>query len=507
MRLPHLAMAAWLATNVAACGGTPAVDRTAKEPTVTTSTDPLDTRPTLDAPVPYKEVHPEVYVTAEGLTIWLVSRPALPIVSLTLMVPTGSADDPKDRPGLAYVTADMLDEGAGARDAIGISTAIEDLGARLTTRAGLDGSTVSLTVLKRHLETGFAIAADVIARPRFDEPEFRRVGELWQNALRRREDDPQSVARVVRAAVLFGPDAPYGHPTSGRLEVARSLAREEVKAFYARHYRPDRATLVVAGDVTRAELDALVAKHLASWKRPSTPPPVRATPTAPLAERPRLVLVDRPDAPQSVIAYVAPGIAASDPSAPLLELLNAALGGSFMSRLNQNLREDHHWTYGAGSTFAETRGVGPFVAQAAVVVDATAPAIRELLSEIGKMREGGPTDDEFQRGRARDLMDILQTQETLGKFVERLGALAELGLPPDEDARASLARQRTTRAELASLAQRHLDATHGSVVVVGPRNVVEPQLQSLGLGAPALWTAQGFPEAPPPAAKPSPAKK
>ncbi|MBM4357348.1 MAG: insulinase family protein [Deltaproteobacteria bacterium] len=487
----RLALAA--AVALTACAPKPATVKLPEKSAVIPSTDPLAERPSLGAPVPFKPVQPEVFVTAEGLTVWLVARPALPLVSLALMVPTGSADDPKERPGLAHITADMLDEGAGTRGAIAISTAIEDLGARLSTSAALDGSTIALTVIKKHLGVGFEIFADVAARPRFDEAEYRRVTELWQNALKRRDDDPQSVARVVRAAVLFGPDAPYGHPTSGRLEVAKALTLDEVKAFHAAHYRPDRATLVVAGDLTRGELEALLAKHLASWKRPAAPPPARAVPTPPRAKRPRLVLVDRPEAPQSVLAYIAPGVKASDPGAPPLELVNTALGGSFASRLNQNLREDHHWTYGAGSSFVETRGQGPFIAQAPVFVDATAPALRELLAEIAKMRDAGPTDDEIARGRARDLFDLMQTQETLGNFVSRLADLAELGLPPDHDSRASVARQAATRASLAALAKQHLDPSLASIIVVGPRAVVEPQLGVLGLGEPELWTAQGLP--------------
>jgi zinc protease len=462
-------------------------------PPVSNATDPLATRPTLDPATPFKAVTPEVFQTKEGLTVWLVSRPALPLVSVALMIPSGSADDPKGRPGLAHVTADMLDEGAGSRGAIAISTALEDLGARFSTSAGLDGSIVALTVLKQHLQAGFEIFADVVARPRFEEAEYRRVSELWQNALKRRDDDPQSVARIVRAAVLFGSDNPYGHPTGGHLDVAKTIKLEEIKAFYAQHYRPDRATLVVAGDVTRAEVETLLEARLADWKRPTTPLPQRATPTPPLANRPKLVLVDRPDAPQSVITYAAPGVRASEPDAPLLELVNTALGGSFTSRLNQNLREDHHWTYGASSSFAETRGQGPFVAQAAVFVDSTVPALKELLAEITKMRDGGLTDEEFEKGRARDLTDLIQTNETLDHLVSRLADLAELELPADQDSRASAARQRTTRAELSALAKAHLAPEQASIVIVGPRKVLEGQLGALGLGQPEVWTALGKP--------------
>jgi predicted Zn-dependent peptidase len=481
-------------TTLLGCPATPTNNtKTPEVRTVSLSADPLGAQPTLAPPTPFKAVAPEVYRIENGLTVWLVSRPALPIVSMTLTVPAGSADDPKEKPGLAYAAADMLDEGAGSRGAIDISTAMEDLGARLTTGAALDGSNVSLTILKKHLATGFPIFADVIARPRFDAKEYERVNKLWQSRLKRRDDDPEEVARVVRAAVLFGAEAPYGHPTSGRLEIAQTIKLDEVKDFYGKHWRPDRAVLVVAGAITRAELDQLLAKELASWKKPTTAPPARATPSEPLESRPKLVLVDRPDAPQAVIDLVAPGVRANDREAQLLELVNTALGGSFTSRLNQNLREDHHWTYGAGSSFAETRGRGPFVARAAVFIDATAPALREMLAEIAKMQSGGLTEDEFVKGRARDLTDLIQTNEALNKLVSRLAMLAELDLPPDFDSLASQARQASTRPELLALAQKYLDSSKASIVVVGPRKVLEPELRTLGLGVPELWTAAGKP--------------
>ena len=476
---------------LAACHLTPKPTKPPETRPVTTTTDPLAIRPILEAPVPFKAVVPERFQTKEGLTVWLVPRHALPLVSLALMVPTGSADDPQELPGLAHVTADMLDEGAGARGAIAISTAIEDLGAQFSSRAGLDGSTVSLTVLKKHLQAGFEIFADCIARPRFEEAEYRRVNELWQNALKRRDDDPQSVARIVRAAVLFGADSPYGHPTGGHLATAKSLKLEQLKAFYATHYRPDRATLVIAGDVSRAEVEALIATRLGEWKRSQKPLPTRAVPTPPRADRPKLVLVDRPDAPQSVLSFAAPGIRAGDAAAPLLELVNTALGGSFSSRLNQNLREDHHWTYGASSAFVETRGQGPFIAESAVVVDATVPALREILAEIGKLRSGGLTEEEFEKGRARDLTELIQTNETLDHLVSRLAVLANLELPAEHDSHASLARQKTTRAALSALAKTHLDPEQASLIVVGPRAIVASQLSVLGLGEPELWTATG----------------
>ena len=283
------------------------------------------------------------------MTVWLLERHTLPLVSVSLSIPYGSASDPKGKAGLASITADMLDEGAGARNAVELSTAVNDLGAILSTGAGLDGSSVSLSVLKKNFRPAFEIFSDVIARPRFDAKEWKRVSSLWKNDLQKRAQEPGAVARVAMAAALYGADSPYGHPSDGLVSTAAKMDLPAVKAFYAAHYRPDKATLVVVGDVTQAELSPLieVVARRRGRRRPSLPSRCRRCACDP--SPPRLVLVDRADAPQSVIAVVREGVAASDPKAPLLDLVNTALGGSFTSRLNQDLREEHGWSYGAGS--------------------------------------------------------------------------------------------------------------------------------------------------------------
>src|SRR5690606_23199553 len=147
---------------------------------------------------------------------------------------------------------------AGDRDALAIASDIQTLGAQLHTDTSFDGSRVSLQVLKKHLPTAFGIFADVIARPRFDEKEWQRVTRLWQGSLEKRSDSPEAVASVVRQSVLYGPDTPYGHPISGHLETAKQIDLGDAKVFYQRVWRPDQAQLVVAGDITREELEALM---------------------------------------------------------------------------------------------------------------------------------------------------------------------------------------------------------------------------------------------------------
>lgn len=454
--------------------------------------DPIGKRPTLEAPKAFTPPTPEVIKAPNGMTVWLIERHTLPIVSASLTVPYGSASDPKGKAGLSHITADMLDEGAGSRSAVELSTAVNDLGASLSTRASMDGSIVTLGVLKKNWRPAFEIFGDVVARPRFEAKEWKRVSDLWKNDLRKRPQDPSAVSRVITASALFGPDSPYGHPVDGFVDSAAKIDLRAAKGFYEAHWRPDRATLIVAGDITKDELMDAVRASLGGWKAPAAPAAEPPAPAELRSPRPRLVLVDRPDAPQSVIAVVREGVAARDPRAPLLDLVNTALGGSFTSRLNQNLREDHGWTYGAGSAFGEARGRGSFVARASVVTEATGPALKEMLGELSKMAASGLSGDEIEKVRAQDRADLVQSYESVGGISRRLGALAMLGLPPEFDTTASRERQQATQGRLAELAKL-VDPASATIVVVGPRGAVAPQLAAIGLEEPELWDPEGSP--------------
>jgi zinc protease len=463
-------------------------------PTVhsTVATTP-QTRPTLSAPRPFKAPTPQVYRTSSGIKVWLVERRGLPVVSIRLAIPTGSADDSPGKGGLAHITASMMDEGAGDRDALAISTELNDIGASLSTAVERDGSRLGITVLTKHLDAAFPIFADVVSRPSFDKREWDRVTKLWHTQLERRGDNPGAVAAVVRYALLYGPDTPYGHPTSGNLDTAKAITLADVKRHHRSAWRPDRAMMVVVGDIDKARLDGLVDTHLANWKGAAGAAADPGAAPKPLASRPKMVLVDRPDAPQAVIALCAPGVAAADPKAPLLDLINTALGGSFTSRLNQNLREDHGWTYGARSSFVETLGVGPFVASAAVFTKVTAPALKEMVREVELLADEGLTDDELRKVRAQDLTDMIQTNQTVDGLSSRLTDLAIMRLSPDFDAKASEARQSAAAPQLAALAKEYLDVSRSTILVVGPKDELLPQLRALDRGTPEIWTAEGRP--------------
>ena len=428
------------------------------------------------------------------MTVWLLERHALPIVSIQVVVPAGAANDPVDKGGLALAAANMLDEGAGARGALDISRDVDRLGATLSTGAYADYAFAALTTLKKNLAPASAILGDVIVKPTFSPVEWRRVHDLWMNELKARASEPDAVANVVSLRQLFGTD-PYGHPTNGTLRSAAKVTLEDAKQFYAASWRPERATCVVAGDVTRAELDPMLDQMFAGWKPGAAKAAAPAAPTAaPKAAEDgarRVVVVDRPDAPQSVLALIRSGVAASDPEAPPLVRVNTALGGSFTSRLNQDLREEHGWSYGARSRFSFTKARGLFSAQAAVHTEHTGEALKAMIADVEAVAREGLTDEEVEKTRLIARGELVDAFESVEAAARRLARNAGVGLPADHEAKASAALDRATKDELRKLAASHVDPRRAILVIVGPRAKIQPQLEKIGITTLVASTPEG----------------
>lgn len=454
--------------------------------------DPLGPKPTLEPPASFEPAAPVVFRTASGLSVWLVERPALPLVAFSLVVPTGALSDPAGKPGTMQLAVDMMDEGAGKRGAVELSDALADLGASLSLGVSHDASYVELSALSRNLEPSFALFADVVARPRFEPKELRRVHRLWKDNLAKRGDDPSAVGSLVAASLLYGSGPGYGQPASGLYSKADAVDLASVRAAYERAFRPEQATLVVVGRADRARVEALVEAHLGGWKAKG-PLPAPPVPSKPRAERPKLVLVDRPGSVQSVIVTVRDGVPSGDERAPLLELLNTALGGSFTSRLNLNLREAKGWTYGVRSAFTRTRGQGAFVVRTSVEAKHTADAVREILGELGSMAEEGLAPAEVDKVKAQDRAELVEAYETVSGTASRLASLLAAGLPPGFDAAATRLRQGSTREDLARLARAQLHPSACSIVIVGDASTVTKQLAEAGLPAPERWSNEGQP--------------
>jgi len=426
--------------------------------------------------------------------VWLLERHGLPLVTLAVVVPYGSAAEPPEKAGLSFVTADMLDEGTKDRDALAFSEAINDLGARLASTSDRDATIVSLQVLAPRLEQALPLVAEAISRPRHDPKDFARVKTLWINALKNRAQEPSEVARVVTAATFYGAKHPYGHPADGTLSSAARIELADVSRWHQTIWRPESATFVVVGDVRPDAVKALLDKAFAGWKpKAGTALGPSAPPAPPVGEGLHTFVVDRPDAPQIVMSLARSGPPAADPAYPRLDMLNIALGGSFTSRLNQNLREDHGWTYGARSRFNSQRGAGMFVVRAAIRADAITPALHETMAELAKMQKDGLTPDEFQKLRALVDGSALETYATLHGTASSLASNAALGLGPDEDQKSLASQRSATASDLTKLATSYLDLSSGIVVLVGPKELATKALADNHLPAPKLVDADGRP--------------
>jgi zinc protease len=493
----------FLALLCASCGGHPPAAASSPNGATTApagaggkdAADPLGPRPETPPPPPFAPPSPKVYAAPNGMTVWLVERHGLPLVAATLAISAGAASDPKDKAGLAWATANMLDEGAGKLGALALARQIELLGAQVRTGTSLDYSYVSLSVLKRNLAPAFGLFADVVARPRFDAPEWKRVSDLWQNDLLARSREPEAVASLVAMRTLYGEGSPYASPAEGYSASARKVQLADVRAFYKEVWRPDLATLVVVGDVAQAELDPLLASAFGDWKAPATSKPATVVPPAPKVAGgsgtfPRVAVVDRADAPQSVIVLARTARPVSDPDAPILTRVNIALGGTFTSRLNQDLREEHGWSYGAHSRITLVRGPSSIVASAAVQTEHTGEALKALVKDVDDFARAGLTEDELAKTRLVARGQLVDTFEEVETAALRLARDAAVGLPPDYEAKASIRRDTASKEDLLRLS-REFDPKEAIIVVVGPRAKIETQLTAIGVSAIETRDAEG----------------
>ena len=457
------------------------VARTLTPPTLATGT--REERP-ADAPGSSFTVPvPEVFALRNGLKVWHVRREGLPLVSLRLEADAGALHDPAGKSGLAALANDMLDEGAGGRDALVFAQAVSDLGASLTGSPERDGASLSMEVLKRNLAPALALFASAASAPTLADADVERVKALRKAGLEQQEADPTAAARRLGWEAWFGAGHPYGSPVEGRPASLATLTSEEVRAFVAARYRPERCVLLSAGDVTRAELEPLLEEAFGAWKGAG------ASPEAPRAGAPagqgrglRVIVADRPEAPQTVIRFVLPAPTYAAPERLALEALNTIFGASFTSRLNGNLREDKGYTYGAGSALAALRQGGVLIASSSVRSGVTGPAVAEFMKEFARIATGDVTAEEARKASATRRHETVESVSTLSGLLARYGMLSTQGREPSGFA-ADVERinQGFTAEELNELAKRHLALKDAVLVLVGDKATILAQLEGLGL--------------------------
>ena len=415
-----------------------------------------------------------------GLDVWLVEAHEVPLVQVNLVVHAGSGDDPAGAFGLASLTAAMLDEGAGPRDALAIADEVEFLGAELGATSSFDASAVRLNVPVRALEAALSIMADVALRPTFPAEELERLREERLTALLQARDDPAAVAAAAFPRVVYGGMHRYGTSAIGTTATLAAFTRQQLSEFHAERYGPTSATLVVVGDVTAATVLPLLENAFGGWTAQRTSPRV-SLPAAAKAGAREVTIVDMPGAEQSAIRVGTVGVARSTPAYFPLQVLNTVLGGSFTSRLNQNLREEHGYAYGANSRFDMRLAPGPFVAAANVQTDKTAESVTEIFNELAAIRET-ISADELAKAKNYLSLGFPGAFETIEDLAARIEELAIYGLPDRYYAEYTAAVGGVTAAAAQRAAALHIEPDTLAVVVVGDRTRIEGGIRALNLG-------------------------
>lgn len=417
---------------------------------------------------------PVAFQLPNRVSVQLIENHRLPLVSVRILNLAAGTREDAGQAGLATLTTDVLDQGAGARSATELPEELERLGARLSVGAGGDHATLTLDTLADTLEPSLAIAADVLRRPRFDPADFERVKAERLAELALRPDSPRAIAGLVFERLVFG-DHPYGAPGAGWTDSVGKLTLADVKRFWARRYGPTETVIIVAGDVTRAQLEPMLQRAFGTWKGE-----VRRTP-APAQPKPRpatIAFVDRPGAPQSVVTLGGIGPWVYEPSFNL-DVITTAVGGSFASRLNTRLREQLGYTYSIYANTWRGRWSGAWSATSSIRTDVTVPAIKEVLAILAAAGETPMPDDELARAKGLITLALPQNFETNGAMASAYANLVAEDRKPEHYRDLPAAIAVVSADQAAAAARRWWDRP--SIVVVGDWKAIGQELAKLGL--------------------------
>lgn len=447
-----------------------------------------------------------------GLQVRTVEHHTVPVVTMVVQVDAGAVADPPGREGLAALTADMVDEGTGSLSAIEVSESLARIGAEYDVDVGPDAARFSLTALSRFAERGASLLADILIRPNLRADDFDRVRQMRLDRLRQLKDLPSAVAERAFLRLMYG-EHPYGHLSIGNALALGALAPEDVAAFHAARFRPSRATITVAGPLSHGGLLRLADEAFSAWPEAPTPADVqgprdevgsRGDPTgqhwlggppggrtAPEGASPsRLVVVPRDGAPQSELRIGHLSARRNTPDYPALLVMNAVLGGQFVSRINLKLREEKGYTYGARTGFDWRRGIAPFSLHAGVHAASTADAISDCLAELDGIRGSRPPSErEMLLAKASLTRGYPRGFETAQQVAQSVARLALFGLPDTYFEEFVPRVHAVEAADVIRAAERYVDPARAVTLVVGDYQAIAESLRSLGLGEPQLLSA------------------
>jgi zinc protease len=460
----------------------PAAPAVVPEPPRVTPDAPFREHPPVAGPdVTFVPPQIQSFTLKNGVRVLLVERHDLPIVSVRVVVKAGAGDLPNEPPGLVSFLGSMLEQGTAEKSALEISDAFESIGAQHSDWVDWDSGGAGVKVVTDKLDPALGLMGNVVVHPSFPEAEIERLKARRLASLQQEKNNPGAMWANATAASLYGRGHPYGQSLSGRVQDLSKLSHGALVKAHAALFAPSRAAIVVAGDVTKSVLAPKLEAAFGGWRGTGSPALAPKTPAAPRDEA-RVVWVDKPGAPQSVVRLAEVGVPRLAADRDAISVMNAILGGMFSSRINLNLREEHAYTYGASSSFQMRHGAGHFSVGGNIVADKTAPTIVEIFKELRGMRDRPVSDEELQTAKENIKRAMPGRFETVGEVTGALSDIAVYGLPLDEYATRPARIDKITADDVLKAARAHLHPDAIKVVVVGDRAKLEPTLETLHLG-------------------------
>jgi predicted Zn-dependent peptidase len=421
---------------------------------------------------------------SNGIQVVYARREGLPLTRVAIEFDAGNAADPANALGTQQLMLNLLKEGTTSRNSIQIAEEEERLGASISPGTSLDRTSVTLAALTPNLGPSLDLLADIVKNPAFDPSEVERLRGQQLAQIAAELTQPNGLASRTLPVALYGPNHPYGRPTSGlgTPDVVQALTRDDLVRFHQSWLRPDNATIFAVGDLPLAELVPQLEARFGSWAPPAAPKGVKTFPATLPAPRARILLIDRPQSPQSLIVAGTVLPARGTEDLLTLQAANEVLGGSFLARINADLRETKGWSYGSYSSIGLREQLVPYTISAPVQADKTGPAVQALIEHVRSFTaDKGVTAAELQRVISSNTRQLAGQFETSGSL---LGVLRSNALyrRPDNYWETIAERYRgMTSQALDQSARRLIDPSKIVWVVVGDAAKVRPQLETLGL--------------------------
>ena len=408
-----------------------------------------------------------------GLRVVVIEDHDLPLLSAQVLVKNGAEVDPPSLSGLADITASLLTKGTTTRTAPEIAQAIEALGGSIDSGASWDASRASITVMSPRIEPALVILADIIRNPVFKNDEIERLRQQYLDNLSVTMRQPGSLAGLVASRVVFG-DAAYGHPLSGTPDSLPRIKRDDVVALHSKFYRPDNAVLVIGGDIRAADAFKLAEKTFGDWPKPSTPVPPRGQVGKMADEKPRVVVIDMPDAGQAAVVLARAGISRTDPEYFRGIVANQVLTG-YSGRLNQEIRIKRGLSYGASSQLSARREAGPFIASSQTKNTSGAEVASLLIAELARLSDEPVADTELVPRKAVLIGGFGRALETTEGLVGQIASLALYDLSLDEINGYIRNVQSVTPTDIQKFASSRIGVKNANIIIVGnAKDFLEP---------------------------------